>query len=277
MGGKSQTRLHSVAPVPGVSAVPATLAAPAVAIEDLHFVYPDGTPALDGIDLTIAPGESVAIVGPNGAGKSTLLLHLNGILRGTTGTISILGLDMETKNLREIRRLVGVVFQDPEDQLFLTSVAQDVAFGPGNLGLERGEIAVRVREALEAVGMEDSEDRSSHHLSFGQKKRVAVATVLSMRPEILVLDEPTSNLDPKSRRRLIDIVDRLTATKIVVTHDLPVACELCERTVILDKGRVAADGPTRDLLADPELLAAHDLELPYGFAPPRKRAAAPSR
>ena len=260
----------------GVIAVPVASAVPAIDIRDLRFSYPDGTPALDGIYLSISRGESVAIVGPNGAGKSTLLLHLNGILRGE-GQISILGLAMDTKNLRDIRRLVGVVFQDPEDQLFLNSVAQDVAFGPSNLGLETGDIAVRVREALEAVGMQDSEERSSHHLSFGQKKRVAVATVLSMRPEILVLDEPTSNLDPKSRRRLIDIVDQLPATKIVVTHDLPVALELCERTVIIDKGRVAADGPTVDLLCDAELLAAHDLELPYGFAPqPRRRAAAPS-
>ncbi len=241
---------------------------PAVSIRGLKFSYPDGTPALERIDLTIEQGESVAVVGPNGAGKSTLLLHLNGILRGA-GAISILGLPMNDKNLREIRRLVGVVFQDPEDQLFLTSVAQDVGFGPANLGLERGEIALRVDQALAAVGMDGSEDRSSHHLSFGQKKRVAVATVLSMRPEILVLDEPTSNLDPKSRRRVVEILRGLSATKIVVTHDLPVAYELCERAVILDRGRVVADGPALDILSDAELLAAHDLELPFGFVPRR--------
>ncbi len=257
--------------------VPTSSPLPAVAMESLHFAYPDGTPALNGIDLTVAQGESIAIIGPNGAGKSTLLLHLNGILRGS-GNLSVLGLPVESKNLREIRRLVGVVFQDPEDQLFLTSVGQDVGFGPSNLGLDRNEIASRVGEALAAVGMEGSEDRSSHHLSFGQKKRVAVATVLSMRPEILVLDEPTSNLDPKSRRRLLDIIRRLSATKIVVTHDLPVAYELCERAVILDQGRVVADGPTWEILADTELLAAHDLELPYGFVPPAlKRAGVPSR
>jgi cobalt transport protein ATP-binding subunit len=266
--------MASKAPAP-LHSVPAASPLLAVAIEGLHFTYPDGTPALNGIDLSVAAGESVAIIGPNGAGKSTLLLHLNGILRGSGG-ISVLGLPVEAKNLREIRRLVGVVFQDPEDQLFLTSVAQDVGFGPSNLGLDRDEIALRVKEALGAVGMQDSEDRSSHHLSFGQKKRVAVATVLSMRPQILVLDEPTSNLDPKARRRLVDIVRRLPATRIVVTHDLPVAYELCERTVILDKGRVVADGPTWEILADPELLAAHDLELPTGLfrrAPPGGRAA----
>jgi cobalt/nickel transport system ATP-binding protein len=253
-----------------------TSSAPAVAIEGLQFAYPDGTVVLKDISLSIGRGESVALVGPNGAGKSTLLLQLNGVLRGS-GNVSILGLPVEPKNLREIRRLVGVVFQDPEDQLFLTSVAQDVGFGPGNLGLSREEIALRVREALAAVGMEGSEDRSSHHLSFGQKKRVAVATVLSMRPEILVLDEPTSNLDPKSRRRLVDILRRQHATKIVVTHDLPLAHELCERTVILDAGCIVADGPTWDILADAELLAAHDLELPYGFAAPApRRAGAPA-
>jgi cobalt/nickel transport system ATP-binding protein len=261
-------RVMPTNPALSLHGVPAPPPLPAVAIEGLRFTYPDGTPALDGIDLTIERGESVAVVGPNGAGKSTLLLHLNGILRGS-GTVTVAGLPVEPKNLREIRRLVGVVFQDPEDQLFLTSVAQDVGFGPSNLGLDKNEIAVRVGEALEAVGMQGSEDRSSHHLSFGQKKRVAVATVLSMRPEILVLDEPTSNLDPKSRRRLVEIIRHLPATKIVVTHDLPVAYELCERAVILDKGVVVADGPTGEILADAELLAAHDLELPYGYAPPR--------
>ncbi len=169
------------------------------------------------------------MIGPNGAGKSTLLLHLNGILRGS-GSVTVFGLPVEPKNLREVRRRVGVVFQDPEDQLFLTSVAQDVAFGPSNMGLDRDDIAERVADALAAVGMEGSGERSSHHLSFGQKKRIAVATVLSMRPDVLVLDEPTSNLDPKSRRRLIDILSGLPVTKIVVTHDMTVAYELCERT-----------------------------------------------
>jgi len=253
-------------PVP-LRVAPRPETAPAVLVQGLSFAYPDGTRVLQDIDLRVEPGESLALVGPNGAGKSTFLLQLNGILRGT-GRISVLGLALEPKNLREIRRRVGLVFQDPEDQLFLGTVGQDVAFGPANLGLSPEEIAQRVKEALEAVGMAGQEERSSHHLSFGQKKRVAVATVLSMRPDILALDEPTSNLDPKSRRRLIEILAALPVTKIVVTHDLPLAYELCERTVILDRGRVVADGPTEQILTDQRLLAEHDLELPYRFAGP---------
>lgn len=244
---------------------------PAVRIQGLHFAYPDGTQVLHGIDLVVPQRQSLAVVGPNGAGKSTFLLHLNGILRGK-GRISVLGLPVEPENLREIRRRVGVVFQDPEDQLFLGTVAQDVAFGPSNMGLSKEEIAQRVQEALEAVGMQDCGERASHHLSFGQKKRVAVATVLSMRPDVLVLDEPTSNLDPKSRRRLLGILEDLKVTKIVVTHDLPVAYELCERVVILDRGRIVADGPTDEVLGDEQLLAAHDLELPYVLGAPAASA-----
>jgi cobalt/nickel transport system ATP-binding protein len=259
------------APVTPLHAAPAPPSGPALQIRGLRFAYPDGTSVLHGIDLVVPRGQSLAIIGPNGAGKSTLLLQLNGILKGS-GEISVLGLPVEPKNLRDIRRRVGVVFQDPEDQLFLGTVAQDVAFGPSNMGLSKEEIAVRVREALEAVGMEDGGERSSHHLSFGQKKRVAVATVLSMRPDILVLDEPTSNLDPKSRRRLLGILQELQVTKLVVTHDLPVAYELCERTVILDQGRIVADGPTEEVLADERLLAAHDLELPYLFGAPAASA-----
>jgi cobalt/nickel transport system ATP-binding protein len=244
---------------------------PAVEAAALRFSYPDGTEVLQGVEFIVEQGESVAIIGPNGAGKSTLLLHLNGILRGT-GDLRILGLPLENKNLREIRRRVGVVFQDPEDQLFLTSVAQDVAFGPANMGLDRVEIEIRVKDALAAVGMQGFEDRSAHHLSFGQKKRVATATVLAMRPEVLVLDEPSSNLDPKARRHLIDILRDLPVTKIIVTHDLPVAYELCERALILSQGRIVADGPIDDILMDETLLASHDLELPYRFAPPSSLA-----
>ncbi|MCL5735627.1 MAG: energy-coupling factor ABC transporter ATP-binding protein [Actinobacteria bacterium] len=209
----------------------------------------------------------MAIIGPNGAGKSTLLLHLNGILRGE-GPIRIFGLPLEERTLREIRRKVGVVFQDPDDQLFLTSVAQDVAFGPSNMGLSKPEIEERVREALAAVGMSGFQDRSTHLLSFGEKKRVATATVLAMWPDILVLDEPTSNLDPKARRQLINILANLPVTKIIVTHDLPVAYEMCNRAIILSKGRIAADGPIEEVLTDQDLLEANDLELPYGFAIP---------
>jgi cobalt transport protein ATP-binding subunit len=233
-------------------------------ISDLWFAYPDGTEALRGVDLRIDEGESVAVIGPNGAGKSTLLLHLNGILRGRGG-IEIFGLPVEDDTLREIRRRVGVVFQDPEDQLFLTSIAQDVGFGPANLGLPPEEIAQRTHEALRAVGMEDAGERAAHHLSFGQKKRVATATVLSMRPEVLVLDEPSSNLDPRARRQLVGILRALPVTKIIVTHDLPYALEMCERGVILDEGRVVADGSLRRILGDQALLSRHGLELPYGF------------
>ena len=249
---------------------------PAVEAAALRFTYPDGTEVLRGVDLLVEQGESVAIIGPNGAGKSTLLLHLNGILRGT-GDLRILGLPLEDKNVREIRRKVGVVFQDPEDQLFLTSVAQDVAFGPANMGLDRDEIELRVKEALAAVGMQGFEDRSAHHLSFGQKKRIATATVLAMRPAILVLDEPSANMDPKARRHLLDILRGLPVTKIIVTHDLPLAYELCERALILSQGLVVADGPTEDILLDEALLAAHDLELPYRFAPPRSLSGLRSR
>ncbi len=239
---------------------------PAVEIQHLYFAYPDGTEALSGVDLTIQQGESVAVIGPNGAGKSTLLLHLNGILRGE-GTVRIFGVPIEDSTLRETRRRVGVVFQDPDDQLFLTTVSQDVAFGPANMGLPEAEIAHRAHEALEAVGMADYGERAAHHLSFGQKKRVATATVLSMSPDVLVLDEPSSNLDPRSRRKLVDILAALPVTKVIVTHDLPYAYETCRRAVILSAGRVAADGPIESILADEELLAAHGLELPYGFLP----------
>jgi cobalt transport protein ATP-binding subunit len=243
---------------------PSSVTIPAVAIEDLRYAYPDGTEALRGVDLTVDPGEAVAIIGPNGAGKSTLLLHLNGILRGE-GSIRVLGIPLEDRTIREIRRRVGIVFQDPEDQLFLSRVADDVAFGPANMGLSRPEIELRVTEALAAVGMEDFAERQAHHLSFGEKKRVATATVLAMRPDVLVLDEPTSNLDPKARRRLITILNELPVTKIIVTHDLPSAYELCTRAVVLCGGRVTADGPIGDILADTALLEANDLELPYGF------------
>jgi cobalt/nickel transport system ATP-binding protein len=257
-------RIMKAGTPPSLDTAPSGASPPAIETKNLRFSYPDGTEVLRGIDLTVRQGESVALIGPNGAGKSTLMLHLNGILRGQ-GELRLFGLPVEGKNLREIRRMVGVVFQDPEDQLFLTSVAQDVAFGPGNLGLDKAEIADRVHEALAAVGMEGSGQRAAHHLSFGQKKRVAVATVLAMHPELLVLDEPLSNLDPRAHRHLVAILLALPVTKIIATHDLPAAYELCERVIILDEGRIVADGPTQTLLADQELLAAHGLELPFGF------------
>jgi cobalt transport protein ATP-binding subunit len=236
-------------------------------VDDVAFAYPDGHQALFGVDLRIDRGERVALLGPNGAGKTTLVLHLNGILRAGRGRVTVGGLPVDKPALREIRRRVGIVFQDPDDQLFMPTVGEDVAFGPRNLGLSEAEVAVRVAEALEQVGMTGYADRPPHHLSFGQRRRVAVATVLSMHPEILVLDEPSSNLDPAGRRELAEVLQALPVTLLMVTHDLPYALQLCPRSVVLDRGVVVADGPTRELLADAGLLAAHRLELPYGFDP----------
>lgn len=246
---------------------------PSLRLTDLAFAYPDGHQALFGVDLTIAPGERVALLGPNGAGKTTLVLHLNGILGGSgdgrvdrsAGSVEVGGLRVEKRNLREIRRRVGIVFQDPDDQLFMPTVAEDVAFGPANFGLRGPALRERVDEALAAVGMADAGDRSPLHLSGGQRRRVALATVLACDPEILVLDEPSSNLDPVARRELAEVLLGLDRTMLMVTHDLPYALQLCPRSVVLDGGTVVADGPTRDLLADAELLARHRLELPYGF------------
>lgn len=245
---------------------------PAVEVRELAFAYPDGRQALYGVDLVVQPGERVALLGPNGAGKTTLVLHLNGILGpvsgGTgTGTVRIAGLELTREHLAGVRQRVGLVFQDPDDQLFMPTVGDDVAFGPANAGLRGEELDARVREALERVGMLEHADRPPHHLSFGQRRRVAVATVLAMRPDVLVLDEPSSNLDPASRRELADILTGLDVTVLMVTHDLPYALQLCPRSVLLDDGRVVADGPTRDLLADRRLMSAHRLELPYGFDP----------
>jgi cobalt/nickel transport system ATP-binding protein len=241
--------------------------APALDVRGLGFRYPDGHRALDGVDLAVAAGERVAVLGPNGAGKTTLVLALNGINVATEGSVSVGGLPVERANLGEIRRRVGIVFQDPDDQLFMSTVGEDVAFGPANVGLRGDELTARVAEALEAVGMAHCADRSPHHLSFGERRRVALATVLAMRPEVLVLDEPSSNLDPMARRELADIVVGLDVTTLLVTHDLPYALQLCPRSVILDEGRIVADGPTREILADRSRMAAHRLELPFGFDP----------
>jgi cobalt/nickel transport system ATP-binding protein len=236
-------------------------------VQKVAFAYPDGRQALFGVDLTVMRGQRVALLGPNGAGKTTLVLHLNGILVPGTGTIHVAGLQVCKEHLREIRKRVAIVFQDPDDQLFMPTVWEDVAFGPANLGLRGDELAQRVTQALTAVGMEALADRPPHHLSFGQRRRVAVATVLAMEPEILVLDEPSSNLDPAARRELADVVCSLDLTTLIVTHDLPYALELCPRSVIMNEGVIVADGPTAKILADTELMRANRLELPYGFNP----------
>ncbi|GAA4880437.1 energy-coupling factor ABC transporter ATP-binding protein [Pseudonocardia benzenivorans] len=235
-------------------------------VTGLDFAYPGGTPALRGVDLRIDPGERVALLGPNGAGKTTFVLQLNGILTPTAGTVAVGGLPVRKPNLQEIRRRVGIVFQDPDDQLFMPTVREDVAFGPANFGVTGAELTARVDAALAEVGMAGHADRSPLHLSGGQRRRVALATVLACDPEILVLDEPSSNLDPVARRELAETLLRLDRTLLMVTHDLPYALQLCPRSVVVDDGRVVADGPTRDLLADADLLRAHRLELPFGFA-----------
>ncbi|MCX7707812.1 MAG: ATP-binding cassette domain-containing protein [Anaerolineae bacterium] len=232
-----------------------------IEVENVYFAYPDGHPALNGVSLRIAPGEKVALLGPNGAGKSTLILHLNGILQPKAGVVRAAGMEVGEKTLGRVRAAVGLVFQNPDDQLFSPTVFDDVAFGPIYQGLKPTEVRARVDEALSAVGMLAYKERVSHHLSAGEKKRIAIATVLSMRPEILVLDEPTAGLDPRGRRTLINLLRDLDQTMLVATHDIRMVLELFPRVVIMDEGRVVADGPTERLLSDPDLLAAHGLEV----------------
>ena len=237
-------------------------------VKDLAFAYPDGRQVLFGVNLTVRPGERVAVLGPNGAGKTTLVLHLNGTLPAGSGSVRVDGVTAAKLSLREIRRRVGVVFQDPDDQLFSPTVRDDVAFGPKNLGYRGHELDHKVHEALRAVGMERFTHRAPHHLSFGQRRRVAAATVLAMDPTVLLLDEPSSNLDPSARREFADFVLSLGLTTVMVTHDLLYALQLCPRSVIMNNGRIVADGPTSDILADTALLAANRLELPVGCVLP---------
>lgn len=231
---------------------------PAVFVRGLRFSYPDGTSALRGVDLDVPPGESIGLIGPNGAGKSTLLLHLNGILLGD-GEVQILGTPVNEKNLIEVRRKVGFVFQNPDDQLFMPTVFDDVAFGPLNLGLSPAEVGSRVSLALEKVGLSQFEDRSPHHLSYGEKKRVSLATVLSMEPDILILDEPTGGLDPRGRRELIHLISELSGTKIIASHDLGMIRDLCRRVIFLNQGEIVSDGDTRTILENSSLLEANGL------------------
>ena len=235
----------------------------AIKVENLSYRYPDGKKALRDVSFEIKKGESVALMGPNGAGKTTLFLTLNGLLEANSGNIFIFGVKIDgKKSIRNIRNRIGIVFQNPDDQLFCPTVFDDVAFGPLNYDLPPDEIRKRVRESLEAVAMSGFENRLSHHLSFGEKKRVSLATILSMRPEIILLDEPNSNLDPRSRRKMIETIRNLNATKVIATHDLKMALELCDRGIIMDEGKIVADGVLTDIFNDKQLLEAHGLEIP---------------
>ena len=260
-------------------------ASPAIRIERLSYRYPDGREALRGLELVVSRGETSALIGPNGAGKSTLLLHLNGLLPGNSRTLHthgeaeasaersaprvfIDGLPVDARNAVEIRRRVGLLFQDPDDQLFATTVLEDVAFGPRNLGRPKAQARRIALESLDRVGMADAADRPPHHLSFGERKRVCLAGVLACSPTILVLDEPTANLDPRSRRRFLELIRGLDATKLIATHDLEMVAELCASAHVIDEGRVVAAGPARDLLSDSALMEAHGLETPHSLRLP---------
>lgn len=233
-----------------------------VEAKNLEFTYPDSTHALLGISFKIRHGESVAIVGANGAGKSTLLLHLNGYLTPTAGQVRIGDFPLTRETVQEVRRTVGMVFQDPDDQLFMSTVYDDVAFGPLNLGLPMDEVHERVEIALQTVGLLDIKDRPPHRLSSGQKRRVAIATVLSMSPDILVMDEPSAGLDPRARRKLIELLKTFKHSKIIATHDLDLVLDICERTIIINEGKIEADGPTAEIFQDEELLTDCHLEKP---------------
>ncbi len=246
-----------------------TPATPLLELADVTYRYPDGTEALRDVSLAVHDGRSLALLGPNGAGKSTLLLHLNGILRAAAGTVRVDGRQVDDASVRDIRRDVGLVFQDPDDQLFMTTLYEDVAFGPLNLGLSAEETDRRVHAALHDVGLADAASRPGHHLSFGQRKRAALATVLVMEPRVLVLDEPTANLDPRSRRQMVDLLRSLGTTALVATHDMDVAWELCVDAAVLDGGTIVAYGSREEILTDEALLHAHGLELPWAVRSPQ--------
>ncbi len=257
----------------------------AVRLSGLEYRYPDGKEAICGVDMELRQGECVALVGPNGAGKSTLLLHLNGLLPGKGREdlrhhhelalpgrngrrppgVWIDGIEVNHRTAAQVRRKVGLLFQDPDDQLFCTTVLEDVAFGPLNQGASQDQARQIARECLSRVDLQDMANRPPHHLSLGERKRACLAGVLSCRPSVLVLDEPTANLDPRGRRRFIQLIGTLSATKLIATHDLEMVLELCPRTILLDRGRVVADGPSRDILGNPELVEGHGLEMPLSL------------
>ncbi|MDD3276552.1 MAG: ABC transporter ATP-binding protein [Kiritimatiellales bacterium] len=236
---------------------------PTLEIKNLGFCYPDGTEALYGISCRIEYGEAIGLIGGNGAGKSTLLQHLNGCLMPSEGMVLFGGTPITRETLAEVRRAVGVVFQDPDDQLFMSTVFDDVAFGPLNQGLPSAEVAARVYGALERVGMRHLSERPPYKLSGGEKRAVAIATILAVSPDIIVLDEPSSNLDPRGRRRLINLLRGFEQTRIIATHDLELVVEVCQRVIVLDNGRIVAEGPVREILDNEELMLAHGLERPH--------------
>ncbi|OGW53016.1 MAG: hypothetical protein A2Y48_08555 [Nitrospirae bacterium RIFCSPLOW2_12_42_9] len=237
----------------------------AIEVNNVFFTYPDGHKAIKGISSSIGHGEKVALIGPNGAGKSTFMSLLNGVLMANEGKVIVDGIEVRRENLTEVRRKVGIVFQDPDDQLFCPTVFDDVAFGPLNLGLSKDEIHMRVKGALEMVGLTGFEERPSFHLSFGERKRLALATVLSYQPEILVFDEPSTNMDPLSRRKMIEWLKSSDKTILLCTHDLDIALEVCYRCLVLADGRIVADGPASEILYDRKLLEANSLELPLAL------------
>lgn len=236
-----------------------------IKIKDLNYFYPDNTMAISRVSLDIYEGESMGIIGPNGAGKTTLLLHLNGILKGK-GTVEVFGIPVNDSNLQKIRRNVQIVFQDPDDQLFMPTVFDDIAFGPLNIGHSKKEVKELVRIALEHVEMQGYEDRCSHHLSFGEKKRIAIATCLAMKPEILILDEPSIGLDPRSRRHLIQFLKSCKITLLIASHDIEMVLEICSRVSIMDQGTIVDVGEPKKILSNQELLESHGLEMPLSLS-----------
>lgn len=233
---------------------------PMLDVQDLHYTYSDGTHALHGVSFSMAAGERVGVVGPNGSGKSTLLLCLSGLFHGR-GTIRVHRETLSPRNARQLRDHVGLVFQSPDDQLFMPTLSEDIAFGPVNQGLEETKVRDRVQEAARKLGLDDLLDRPPHHLSLGQKRNAAIATVLAMSPSLLLMDEPSSNLDPRSRRRLIDVLASLDAALLIASHDLALIGQLCQRVILLVGGRVVAEGASRGLLTDAELMLDHGLDV----------------